>query len=38
MEVPKELVLDEAQCREAGLPGHIKEFRLGSTVNNIRGS
>merc|ERR1740117_1225627 len=36
MEVPKRLVLDEAQCREAGLPEHIKEFRLGKTVDHIR--
>ena len=38
MEVPKELVLDEAQCREAGLPEHIKGFRLGHTVDHIRSS
>ena len=38
MEVPKELVLDETQCTEAGMPTHIKEFRLGQTVNNICGS
>ena len=36
MEVPAKLVLDEAQCREAGLPEHVKEFRLGQTVNTIR--
>ena len=36
MEVPARLVLDEVQCREAGLPEHIKEFRLGNTVHNIR--
>jgi hypothetical protein len=34
--VPTKLVLDKAQCREAGLPKHVKEFRLGSTVNRIR--
>ena len=37
MEVPKELVLDKAQCNEAGLPHHITKFRLGVTVDNIRG-
>ena len=36
MEVPKKLVLDEAQCREAGLPEHVKEFRLGKTVDHIQ--
>ena len=30
------LVLDEAQCRKAGLPEHATEFRLGQTVDNIR--
>merc|ERR1719272_1359463 len=38
MEVPKKLVLDEAQCRKAGMPEHVKEFRLGFTVSNIRSS
>merc|ERR1712166_244948 len=36
MEVPEKLVLDEAQCREAGMPEHVKEFRLGQTVDTIR--
>ena len=36
MEVPKKLVLDEVQCREAGMPAHVTEFRLGQTVNTIR--
>ena len=36
MEVPLKLVLDEAQCREAGLPEHVTEFRLGSTDDGIR--
>ena len=36
MEVPTKLVLDEVQCREAGLPAHVKEFRLGGTVDNMR--
>jgi hypothetical protein len=36
MEVTQEFVLDKAQCREAGLPKHVKEFRLGRTVNSIR--
>jgi len=36
MEVPEKLVLDEAQCREARLPEHVTEFRLGQTVNDIR--
>ena len=36
MEVPARLVLDEAQCCNAGLPEHVKEFRLGGTVNNTR--
>ena len=36
MEVPNKVVLDEEQCRETGLPEHVKEFRLGSAVNTIR--
>ena len=36
MEVPARLVLDEAQCAKAGMPEHVKEFRLGQTVNHIR--
>ena len=36
MEVPDKFVLDEVQCREAGLPDHVTEFRLGRTVNSIR--
>ena len=36
--VPQKLVMDEMQCRNARLPEHVKEFRLGGTVNNIRGS
>merc|ERR1712166_1594671 len=38
MQVPAKLVLDEAQCAEAGMPKHVTEFRLGQTVNNIRAS
>ena len=36
MEVTQEFVLDKAQCREAGLPEHVTEFRLGQTVSDIR--
>ena len=36
MEVPHKLVLDEAQCAEAGMPTHVKEFRLGEVVDHIR--
>merc|ERR1712166_1631060 len=36
MDLPYELVLDEAQCAEAGMPKHVKEFRLGQTVGSIR--
>ena len=36
MEVPAKLMLDEAQCAEVGLPEHVKEFRLRSTVHDIR--
>ena len=38
MEVPYGLVLDEAQCHKAGMPTHVKEFRLGETVSHIRAS
>jgi hypothetical protein len=34
--VPKQLVLDEMQCRNAGLPEHVTEFRFGGTVSHIR--
>ena len=34
--MPQKLVLDEMQCRNAGLPEHVKEFRLGQAVNAIR--
>ena len=36
MDLPYKLVLDEVQCAEAGMPEHVKEFRLGETVNHIR--
>merc|ERR1712166_1276108 len=36
MEVPPPCLLDESQCREAGMPVHVKEFRLGKTVDSIR--
>jgi hypothetical protein len=34
-DVPRRYVLNEEQCRAAGLPGHIKEFRIGETFNSI---
>ena len=38
MEVAKDCVLGEEQCREAGLPAHVGEMRLGQTVGHIRSS
>ena len=38
MDVPKEFVMSEDDCREAGLPVHVGEYRLGQTVNSIRSS
>ena len=36
MEVVPPCLLDEEQCREAGMPMHVKEFRLGKTVDSIQ--
>ena len=34
--VPRKCVLNEKECREAGLPEDVKQFRLGQTLNFIR--
>ena len=34
--VPQKSLMDEVQCRNAGLPEHATEFRLGRAVHNIR--
>jgi hypothetical protein len=36
MDVPGEFVMSANDCRQAGLPAHVAEVLLGSTVNNIR--
>jgi hypothetical protein len=36
MDVPARFVLDEEQCADAGLPAHVRELRLGHTVQNTQ--